>query len=54
MASPPSTEVKKIVGEFVRIQSEKYGPDWKKIIAKEMADQTRPFLEALLKLQKKP
>ena len=50
----PSPVVKKIIGEFVRVNREKYGPDWKKILAKEMADQSRPVLEALLKLQKKP
>lgn len=49
----PSPEVKKIIGEFVRVNREKYGDDWKKILAKEMADQSRPFLEALLKLQKR-
>jgi hypothetical protein len=46
----PSAEVKKILGEFCRIQRDKYGPDWKKILAKEMADQSRPFLEALVAL----
>jgi hypothetical protein len=50
----PSPEVKKIIGEFCRIQREKYGEDWKKILAKEMAAKTTPVLEALLKLQKKP
>jgi len=48
-----SPEVKKILGEFCRIQREKYGSDWKAILAKEMVDKSRPFLEALLKSQKK-
>jgi hypothetical protein len=30
-----------------------YGPDWKKILAKEMATKSSPFIEALLKLQKR-
>lgn len=53
-AAPPSPEVRAVIGEFVRVQEAKYGRDWKKILAKEMADQSRPFLEALLKQQKKP
>jgi hypothetical protein len=47
----PSPEVKKILGEFCRIQREKYGDDWKAIPAKEMSAKTTPFLQALLKLQ---
>lgn len=53
MATPPSPEVKAIIGEFCRIQREKYGPDWKRILAEEMAAQTRPFLEKVLAAQKK-
>jgi hypothetical protein len=49
----PSPEVKAIIREFCDIQRAKYGPDWKKILAKEMAEKSKPFLEALLKLQKK-
>ena len=49
-----SPEVKAIIREFCRIQREKYGPDWKKILAKEMAGKSAPFIEAFLKLQKKP
>jgi hypothetical protein len=51
---PPSPEVKAAIKKFVDLQREKYGPDWKKILAAEMAAKTAPVLEALLKLGKKP
>lgn len=44
----PSPEVKKILGEFVRVNREKYGPNWKAILAKEMEEKSAPFLQALL------
>lgn len=48
----PSPEVKKILGEFCRLQREKYGPDWKRVLAGEMAEQAKPGIEAILRLQK--
>jgi hypothetical protein len=47
--SEPSPEVKKVISEFVRVQREKYGEDWKAILAKEMAEKTAPFVQAFLK-----
>jgi hypothetical protein len=49
----PSPEVKAILKEFCDIQRAKYGPDWKKNLAAEMAAKSAPFLEELLKLRKK-
>ena len=51
-AVKPSSEVKKAIGEFVRVQREKYGDDWKAILAKEMAEKSAPLLQALLKDRK--
>ena len=48
MATPPSPEVRKILKDFCSIQEEKYGPEWKTILAKEMAEKSTPFLNALL------
>lgn len=36
--SQPSPEVKAIVKEWVDMQQDKYGPDWKEILADEMAE----------------
>ena len=53
MSTPdPSPEVKAILREFVRVKKEKYGDDWKKIVAGELADQTTPVLRALLRTKK--
>ncbi len=49
----PSPEVRAILKEFCKKQEEKYGPDWKKILAAEMAEKTTPVLLALQKLMKK-
>jgi putative transposase len=43
----PSPEVKAILKKFCDIQREKYGPDWKKILAAEMAEKSRPFVETM-------
>jgi hypothetical protein len=48
----PSAEVKAYIGEFVRIQREKYGEDWKKVLAAEMAAKTAPVMQAFIALQK--
>ncbi len=48
----PSPEVKAMIRNFCQIQHEKYGPDWKQILAKEMAEKATPVLEKLLALQK--
>lgn len=36
----PTAEVKAIFKEFCKINKEKYGDNWKEILAKEMADKT--------------
>ncbi len=41
-------EAKFILGEFCRIQREKYGPDWKRKLAEEMSAKTTPIIQALL------
>ncbi len=48
----PSPEVKAILSDFVRVNREKYGDDWKAILAKKMSEQSAPMLEAFLKLRK--
>jgi hypothetical protein len=48
----PSPAVRAMLSEFVRINRERYGENWKEIVAKEMAAKTAPVLEALLKLRK--
>lgn len=52
VAKAPSPEVKAIIGEFCRIQREKYGPNWKRILAEEMAAKTAPVLQKFIELQK--
>jgi hypothetical protein len=47
----PSPEVKAMIGQFVRVQREKYGDDWKEKLSAEMAQQTAPFIERLLDLR---
>lgn len=49
----PSPEVRAIIKKFVEVNREKYGPDWKKIVSKQMADASRPYVEAILKMGKK-
>ena len=53
----PSPEVKAVFKTFVDIQREKYGPDWKEKLSKEMAAQSvktlGPLLVAWQKAQKK-
>lgn len=48
----PSPEVKALLGEFCRIQREKHGEDWKRILAEEMAAKTAPVLQRFIELQK--
>lgn len=52
MSEKPSAEVKAILKEFCELQRAKYGPDWKKILAAEMALKSAPVLRRLLELQK--
>lgn len=52
--SEPSPEVKAILREFFAKQREKYGENWKSILAAEMTEQTAPVINALLSLVKKP
>ena len=47
----PSPEVKSILKEFVRVQRDKHGPDWKRVVAADMAKKTTPVIEALLQLR---
>lgn len=57
MATPITPEgqaaAKELIKEFVKIQKDKYGDDWKSILTKEMTDKSMPFVTALFKLQKK-
>jgi len=46
----PSPEVRAILKQFCDIQREKYGPDWKRILAKEMTEKTAPVIDKLLSL----
>jgi len=52
MTVTPSPELKALIKEFCQIQREKYGPDWKAILAKEMADKSAPVVEGLLKVMR--
>lgn len=49
MTATPSPEAKAIIKQWCDLNREKYGPDWKNILAKQMADASRPYLEALFK-----
>jgi hypothetical protein len=51
--NPPSPEVKAIMKEWCEMQRQKYGPDWKRILAKEMTEQTMPLIEKLFPEKKK-
>lgn len=53
MEKEPSPEVRAVLREFCKIQREKYGPDWKRIFAKEMTEKTAPYIDAILKLGKR-
>jgi hypothetical protein len=50
----PSPEVRAMLAEFARVNRERYGENWKEIVAKQVAESTAPVLSALLKLRKKP
>jgi len=52
MDAKPSPEVKAILKEWCEMQRAKYGPDWKRILANEMAAKSAPILSAFLGLQK--
>lgn len=46
----PSPELKEIMKKFVRTQKEKYGENWKEILAKEMTAQIpKSLMDALTK-----
>lgn len=51
MKTELSPEVKQMISKFVQIQRLKYGPDWKNILAAEMAAKTAPVVEKLLVLR---
>jgi hypothetical protein len=53
MEKGTSPEVRTMLREFCKIQREKYGPDWKRILAKEMTEKTAPYVDAILKLSKR-
>lgn len=53
MSAPePSPEVKAMIRNFVAIQREKYGDDWKAKLSAKMAAETAPLIEGLLSLRK--
>jgi len=47
LPAPDDLEARKLIGEWVKLQREKYGPDWKAKVAAEMTDQAKPLLELL-------
>lgn len=47
----PTAEVKAILKEFCKINKEKYGDNWKEILAKEMAEKTMREFPAYLAKQ---
>jgi hypothetical protein len=51
MKTEPSPEVKAILSAWVKAQRAKYGENWKEIKAAEMAAQTAPAIERLLKIR---
>lgn len=53
MAAEPSPEVKALIKEFCRVEREKHGPEWKKILAKQMAKASEPYVKAILNMGKK-
>lgn len=48
--SEPSKEVQEILHEWCNLQREKYGPQWKRILAKEMAEKQKPVIDRILGL----
>jgi hypothetical protein len=46
----PSKEIQEILHERCNLQREKYGPNWKRILAKEMAEKQRSVLENIARL----
>ena len=49
----PSPEVKALIKEWCDLERAKYGPDWKKIVAKQMAKASEPYVAAILNMGKK-
>lgn len=43
-----SPEAKGMMRDWAKMQEKKYGPDWKRILAEEIAAKTAPMLQALL------
>lgn len=48
--NPPHPEVRAVMKEFCDVQRARYGPDWKKILAKQMADASRTYVEQIIKM----
>lgn len=51
MIPEPSPEVKAVIRNFVAVQREKYGENWKEILSAKMAAEAEPFVSALLALR---
>ena len=47
-STAPSPELKEIMKKFVQIQKEKYGENWKEVLAKEMTAQIPQSLKDAL------
>lgn len=49
--SSPSPELKALIKSWTQLQKEKYGENWKEILAKEMSTKmlANPFMEQLIK-----
>lgn len=48
----PSPEVRAMLAEFVRLNREKYGENWKEIVAAEIAEKSALVIAGLTKLRK--
>lgn len=46
----PSPEVRAILKRFCDLQRAKYGPEWKRLLAAEMAEKTTPILLGLFRM----
>jgi len=44
----PSPEIRAVLKKFCDVQQEKYGPDWKRILARQMAEEFRSHIEKIL------
>lgn len=57
MPTPQTSEaeddLKRLMKQWVQIQKDKYGDNWKKVLAKDMAEKSTPFLNLFFTKEKK-